>query len=224
MIKPLQALIKILQGRVILDDSTDVRIIKRGYPKDKTPCLTIDNSSGTALINKHIIDMDMIMPSSHPQYDAENPYKSISQQVIREERSINLDLNIWCDDEIQRDEITNKITKIFNQVQSDYYTFCQQYVNGMCKYLNEECKVDNTTIRGVKGQCPKPTEYNYQNIFKQYDIIRPSFDVTPPHISDDFSTNPPVLRSIMRISFSYYDYYNIGGAVIGNLIINEELL
>lgn len=32
MIKPIRALIEMLQGRVILEDSTDVRIIKRGYP------------------------------------------------------------------------------------------------------------------------------------------------------------------------------------------------
>ena len=224
MIKPIHALITMLQGKIILGDSTDVRIIKRGYPKDKTPCLTIDNSGGTAIINKHITNKDYILQENHPQYDENNINKTISQQVIREERSIILGLNIWCDDEPQRDEITDKLDKIFHQIQSDYYTFCQQYENGECKYLNEECKVDNTTARGVKGQCPKPKEYHYQNIFDAYDIIRASFDVTPPYILDDFSTNPPVLRSIIRISFSYYEYYNIGGAVSGNLIVNEELL
>lgn len=186
--------------------------------------MTIDNSGGTAIINKHIIDKDLSILENHPQYDVSNPDKLIAQQVIREERSISLDLNIWCDDEWQRDEITEKIIEIFYKIQSDYYEFCQQYDDGECKYLDCECKVDNTTFRGVKGQCPKPIDYHYENIFKKYDIIRHSFDVTPPFILDDNSTKPPVLRSKMRISFSYYDYYRIGGAVTENINVDEDLL
>ena len=201
MIKPIHAMLRILQGKVLLQDGTDVRIIKREYPADKTPCITIDNSSGS-----------------------NNPNQVISQQVMREERSINLDLNIWCDDEDQRDEITEKIKTLFYQVQSDYFTFCQQYNNGNCNYLKSSCRVNPNSIRGVKGQCPKPKEYHYQNIFNAYDIIRASFDVEPPYILDDLTTTPPTLRSIIRVSFSYYDYYTIGGAVFKKLNVNEELL
>lgn len=224
MIKPIHALIRMLQGRVILKDNTDVRIVKRTYPIDKTPCITIDNSGGTALIQKHITNKDYIIPETHPQYDPENPNQTISQQVIREERSIDLDLNVWCDDEDQRDEITEKISNLFYQLQSDHYTFCQQYDDGECKYLNRSCQVDDTTPRGVKKQCPKPKEYHYQNIFNIFDIIRASFDVAPSFILDDTTTTPPVLRSIIRVSFSYYEYYNIGGAVSEKIIVSEDLL
>ena len=127
MIKPIHAIIAMLQGRIILTDSTDVRIVKRDYPIDKTPCVTIDDSGGTAIINKHITNKDYLIPNTHPQYDKDNPNQTISQQVIREERSISLDLNVWCDDEDQRDEITNKIQELFYQIQSDHYKFCQQY-------------------------------------------------------------------------------------------------
>ncbi len=318
MIKPMRALIKTLQGKIILDDGTDVRIVKRDYPIDKTPCITIDNSGGTAIINKHITNKDYPIPNDHPQnkislqellegydvivmavyynidweyywipvnqvkslrdlngalknlriIDEEADYETytsssddsvltreqqedliglavgkfidlntveymllpdrsipkISQQVIREERNITLDLNIWCDDEDQRDEITEKISEIFYQIQSDHYTFCQQYDNGNCTYLNTPCKVDNTTARGIKNQCPKPQEYHYKNLFNAYDIIRASFDVAPAFILDDLTTTPPVLRSIIRVSFSYYEYYNIGGAVSENLHVDEALL
>jgi len=224
MIKPIHAIIKMLQGRVILTDSTDVRIVKRTYPIDKTPCITIDNSGGTAIINKHITNKDYIIPTNHPQYDQEHPNKTISQQVIREERNISLDLNVWCDDEDQRDEITELISKIFYQVQSDHYTFCQNYNDGNCTYLKTACKVNDNSIRGIKKQCPKPKEYHYQNIFNAYDIIRATFDVAPSYILDDLTTTPPVLRSIIRVSFSYYEYYKIGGAVSENLNVDEELL
>ena len=224
MIKPIRAIIRMLQGRVILDDGTDVRIVKREYPIDKTPCITIDNSGGTAIIQKHITNKDYLIPSNHPQYDKDNPNQTISQQVIREERNITLDLNIWCDDEDQRDEITEKISKLFYQIQSDHYTFCQQYNDGECTYLDRSCAVDITTPRGIKHQCPKPKEYHYQNIFNAYDIIRASFDVAPAFIIDDLTTTPPVLRSIIQVSFSYYEYYNIGGAVSENLHVDEELL
>ena len=224
MIKPIHALIRMLQGKIILDDGTDVRIIKRDYPIDKTPCITIDNSGGTSIVNKHITNKDYPIPVNHPQYDPNNPDKTISQQVIREHRQISLNLNVWCDDEPQRDEITEKISTLFYQVQSDHYRFCQNYNNGNCNYLNSKCKVTPDTGRGIKQQCPKPYEYHYSNIFTAYDIIRATFDVAPAFILDDLTTTPPVLRSIIRVSFSYYEYYNIGGAVSEHLNVDEELL
>ena len=221
MIKPMQAIIRMLQGRIILDDGTDVRIVKRDYPIDKTPCITIDNSGGTAIINKHITNKDYPLPNDHPQH---NTHQKISQQVIREERSIDLGLHVWCDDENQRDELTRKISTLFYQVQSDHYQFCANYNNGNCTFLNEPCKVTPHSARGIKNQCPKPHDYHYQNIFKSFDIIRATFDVAPPYILDDTSTNPPTLRSIFRVSFSYYEYYRLGGAVSENLIVDEDLL
>lgn len=213
-----------LQGRIILQDGTDVRIVKRDYPIDKTPCITIDNSGGTAIIGKNLTNKEYTLPKTHPQYDSENPDKTISQQVIREQRDITLDLNVWCDTEDERDEITDKISKLFYQIQSDHYTFCQNYDGGCCTSLQEECQVDDATSRGVKGQCPKPTVYGYKNIFTIFDIIRATFDVAPSYILDDISTSPPTLRSIIRVSFSYYDYYNIGGAVSTELNFDEELI
>ena len=323
MIKPLQVIVRILQGKVILDDSTDVRIVKREYPIDKTPCITMDNN-GTTIIQKNITNKDYVIPETHPQYsislkeiledydyvvrdmvydsntqdwnyltipvneitflsDLDNcimnlnktgydvhferyssdedvefltktqqeslmgllvgicyddyqvnyvkisnckkSSKTISQQVIREERSIDIDLNIWCDNEEERDEITDKISELFYQVQSDHYQFCKNYLNGNCQFLDRSCEATNpNSMRGIKKQCPKPKEYHYQNIFNTYDIIRATFDVAPPYILDDLTTTPPVRRSIIRVSFTYYDYYNIGGAVSKELTVNGELL
>ena len=213
MIKPVSALIHMLQGRIILEDNTDVRIIKREYPIDKTPCLTIDDSGGTAILQKKIIDKDCLVDG-----------EVISQQVIREQRSISLNLNVWCDTEDERDEITDKIRDIFYKLQSDYYQYCTQYDDGECAFLDDDCQVTAETMRGVKCQCPKPAEYGYENLFTKFDIIRSSFDVEPPYQLDDLTTTPPIRRSIIRISFMYYDYYNIGGAITQNITFDEEVL
>ena len=202
-----------LQGKVVLTDGTDVRIIKREYPIDKTPCLTIDDSGGTAIIQKKIINKDYLIDG-----------EMVSQQVIREQRSISLNLSAWCDTEDERDEITDKIRDIFYKLQSDYYEYCTRFNDGDCTYLGETCKVSDDTMRGVKGQCPKPTEYGYQNLFTKFDIIRSSFDVEPAFIQDDDTTTPITLRSIITISFMYYDYYNIGGKPINTLTFDEEVL
>ena len=225
MIKPIQAILKLLQGKVILKDGTDVRIRKRPYPQDMTPCISIDSSGGTSIINKNIINKNYQIPVNHPQYDPNNPEQTISQQVIREERGIILNLNVWCDLEDERGEILNILEDIFNKAQSDHYSCCMNYVNGDCDYLNNSCKaINSNTSRGAKGQCPAPEDYNYINIFTRFDIIRPSFDIAPAYDLDDFNMNPPVLRSIIRVSFSYYDYYCIGGVISKELTLDEELI
>ena len=210
-----------VQGRIVIDD-TPVYVVKREFPIDKTPCMTIDNSGGTATVDKHIIDKFCRVSEEHPQYDEDNPY--VPQQVIREEISISMDLNIWCDDEDERDKITDAVMDCFYKLQSDHYTYCSQYDDGNCKYLDTSCKVSPDTGRGIKGQCPRPEEYHYENVFSRWDIIRTSFDVEPPYDLDELEQEPPIRRSVIRVSFSYYDYHIIGGAISQNLIVDEGLL
>ena len=223
--KPIRMLLKVLYNNVLLEDGTVVKIVKRDYPYDHTPCLTIDNSGGTSTIQKNIINKDSVIPEDHPQYDSEHPDRMISQQMIREERSISLNLNIWCNSQDEREEIINQISTIFKKIQSDHYSFCKQYHNGNCSFLDSECRaltVQNG--RTAKHQCPDPMGYHYENIFTTYDIIRPSFDVEPAYDLDDSTVNPQVLRSIIRVSFSYYDYHIIGGPISQDLSVDEELL
>ena len=218
-------LLTVLQGNVLLEDGTLVRVIKRDYPYDHTPCITIDNSGGTSTINKNIINKDSVLPESHPQYDSRHPDRMISQQMIREEHSISLNLNVWCNSQDEREEIINKISTIFYKIQSDHYSFCKQYHAGDCEYLDSECEA-LTVMNGrtAKHQCPYPEDYGYENVFTRFDIIRSSFNVEPAYDLDDTTVNPEVLRSIIRVSFSYYDYYTIGGAISQDLSVDEELL
>ena len=225
MIKPIRAILQMLQGRIILEDNTLVPIIKRDFPLDKTPCITIDNSGGSSTVQKNIINKDFKLSSTHPLYDVDNPDKTISKQVIRKEKGISLDLNVWMDNEDQRDEIDSLMSLLFNQIQSDHYTFCTNYADGTCSFLDDDCPAPTTLNgRGAKSQCPNPYEYHYQNIFNRFDIRRSTFNVEDSYILDDNTMKPPALRSITRVSFNYYDYYVIGGAVSQDLIVNEELL
>ena len=98
------------------------------------------------------------------------------------------------------------------------------YSDGYCDSLQDDCRVDDTSMRGVKGQCPKPVDYGYQNLFNRFDIIRSSFDVEPDYILDDNTTKPPTLRSIIPVTFMYYNYHNIGGKPINTLTFDEEVL
>ena len=204
MITPIRFILDVLQGQ-ISTATEQVPVIKDPTPNDRTPCITIDNSSGTGVVEKHITYID-------------------SEQVIREERTIDLDLNIWCDSEDDRDTITNNVRECFFKLQSDHYTYCVKYNDGDCLSLEAPCRaIESNSFRGLKNQCPKPYDYEYMNLFTKHHIIRSTFDVTPPYILDDMSTTPITLRSIIRVSFSYYDYYNIGGERITNLSLNEEL-
>ena len=49
MIKPLQVIVKILQGKIILDDSTNVRIVIREYPIDKNTCVIMAHNCSTII-------------------------------------------------------------------------------------------------------------------------------------------------------------------------------
>ena len=200
MITPIRFILDTLQGKI-----PNVPVIKTPTPKDHTPCITIDNSGGTAVVEKHITY------TGH-------------EQVIREERTIDLDLSIWCDTETERDTICGEVMKAFYKVQSDHYTYCTRYDNGECTSISDTCRaIESNSFRGLKKQCPHPTEYEYENLFTKHHIIRSTFDVTPPSILDDLSTTPITLRSIIRVSFSYYTYYNIGGEQITDLSVNEDL-
>ena len=214
-------LLKVLHNNIRLSNGETVRIIKQDYPYDHTPCITFDDSGGTSIHQKHIINDDQPLPPDHPQYDPDHPHKQVSQQILMEERGISININIWCNTQDEREEINNQIRNLFYKVQSDHYMFCGHYKDGDCISLGGECRaltIENN--RSVKSQCPRPIEYDYINIFKAYDIIRSTFDVNPSYDLDDKSANPPILRSIIKVSFNYYTYHTIGGGICQEITIN----
>ena len=216
MKKPIYAILRVLQGNIKINDN-DVRLIQAPPETDNTPCITIDDSGGTRMLGKWFTNKDLPLLQGHPQYDPQDPGKLYSQQVIVEKRGIDLDLNIWCNTEDERESIINQIHYLFYLAQSDHYSYCINYdkENGNCKTLEDTCPslTSLEDMRGVKQQCINPSEYGYQNIFTTYDIVRASFDVEPAYPLDDLNTETMTLRSVIRVSCDYYDYHRIGGKI-----------
>ena len=225
MIPPVQAIKRVLWGNVVLDGKK-IPVIKRSYPYDKTPCITIDDSASSTFINRQIINEDYPLDKSHPQFDPFHPFKKHSQQVLRETFQVTVNINIWSDTVNEQEELNNIVLDLFHRAQSDHYQFCDQYHKGECDYMDNTCYAEhfNNTVRTVKGQCPNPLVYGYQNIFTKYHLFRDSFMVEQPFNLDDTSKDEIVYRSVIRLHTGYYTDHIIGGAISKTIDYNENII
>lgn len=226
MISPVMAIRDVLLGNIVLDEKV-IPVKKRSYPYDKTPCITIDDSGGSAFLERYILNIDCVLPKSHPQYDEDNPNRKFPQQVLREVYQTTVNINVWCDTEMDREVLNNQVSLLFYKAQSDYYLFCDNYDRGICKNYEGECRVlikdelfDN---RIIKGQCPEPDVYGYCNIFDKYNLIRSSFFVEQPFSLDDLSKSEPVLRSVFKVNTGYFVDHIIGGNVIQDFVVDVDV-
>ena len=225
MIPPVKAIRKILFDNVFYNDEI-VPVKKRTYPYDETPCITIDDSGGSAFMERHITNEDYPLDNAHPLFDVEDPFKKFPQQVLREVHYGSVTVNVWCDDEFMREDLIKQVERLFKQAQSDYYLFCDNYRDGECAGCSGPCVVDlnPTHIRGVKGQCPNPELYHYKNVFSTYNLIRSSFIANQPFSLDDLSKTEPVLRSVFKVTTGYYVDHIIGGLVSQGLESNTSVI
>ena len=227
MIPPLQACHRILWGNVELDGKI-IPVVKRSYPYDKTPCITIDDSGGSAFIERHIMEVPKKITPNHPQYDVEHPFKKIPQQIIREEFETTLNINIWCDTEDEREKLNQKVLLLFHQAQSDHYKFCNNYQDGQCSYLGTGCYGEHfdkaMDKRGVKHQCTNPKVHGYKNIFTTYNLIRANFYIDQPFSLDDFTKDNVLLRSVLKLHSGYFVDHIIGGYEIKEINLDNRLL
>jgi hypothetical protein len=214
MIPPVKAIRRILFDNVFYDDEI-VPVKKRTYPYDTTPSITIDDSGGSAFMERHIVNDYYPLDNTHPLFDDEDPFRRFPQQVLREVHQGSVNVNVWCDDEFMREDVINQVERLFHQAQSDYYIFCDNYRDGECSGCQGPCIVDLTSpdMRGVKGQCPNPELYHYRNVFSTYNLIRSSFIVNQPFSLDDLSRTEPVLRSVFKVTCGYHVDHVIGGLV-----------
>ena len=207
MIKPIQAILYILRGNLVLDDKV-VPVIKRNYPLDKTPCVNIDDSASVITVDKkryNIKDKD-----------------GISKEYLRIHRRTVLNIHCWIDSEQQREDLTNQITTLFNMAYLDNYQFCTKYNKETreCSTLGIECPTvtqGKHLDKSSKEKCPQPIQYEYENIFTKYDLIKSRFDLRTPYSADIDTTKPPTLHSIYKLDCEYYDYTLIGGITIKDM-------
>lgn len=208
MRKPIQAIIHILRGNVTLDGKT-VPVIKRNYPLDKTPCINIDDSASTTTIRKQIYNK---------KTDKGNT------QTLRIHRKTVLNIHLWCDNEQDREELSNQITQLFHMAWADHHYHCTNYDREtmQCKALETICPATTNQkhlYKSIKDKCPQPTEYGYENIFTRYDLIKTAWDLQVPFSNDNTQTKPPTLHNIFKLNAEYYDYIPIGGMTSENLYI-----
>lgn len=211
MRKPIQATIQVLRNNVLTEDGKTVPVIKRNYPLDKTPCINIDDSASTATLTKRIYNKTV---------------GGEKKEYLRIHRKTILNIHLWCDNEQEREYLSNEITGLFNMAYLDDYHFCTNYdkETNQCATQEQTCPSITKSkhlYKSSKNKCPQPSEYKYENIFTRYDLIKSAWDLQVPFSNDNTNTKPPTLHNIFRLNCEYYDYVEIGGITSNNLHYNE---
>ena len=198
-----KAFIDLLRGNLSISNEK-IFTGNRYRPIDVTPCVTVQQASEVQVLTKQI-------PGP--------------TEVIRSEYDAEVWINVWCNTEEERQSLVEEIeTRIF-QALANHYTTCDNYVNGDCGFLKDECATLNITNgRTAKNQCPYPYTYEYCSWFQKNQIIKRTFAINGKQEMDELEVSKSVLRTIIKIDATYYKLHEIGGHEIGNLIVNEELL
>lgn len=219
-----QAILRVLRGNIFLDGK-EIPVLGRYYPTDQTPCITLDDSAGASTEEQFVVQLYLPVGKEHPQYDEDNPDKLIPQECLEYWKNATIKINVWCDTERERAEITQAIRDLFYKMESDHYMFCSRFCLGECETTRDECQaINHTDKRGVKNQCPQPDQLGYANIFTQYSIIRSSFSVKEAYGLDDRTTDQPILRNVIPVDGAYKEHYTVGGSTIRTVTGNERLV
>ena len=201
-------ILDILQGKLNID-GMDVRLIQAPPQYNNIPCLTIDNSAGTPILNSNKRNITI---------------NGRRQEVIETLYEADLRLDIWCLDEETRQSLIEQVMTCFYKALSDHHEYCTSYQDGQCTPLSQPCLVELPEYaldkRAMKKQCPCPHELPYENLWTKYHIDMTTFTINPPYDLDELNETEPILRSRFNIRFNYTDYYIIGGK-ISETITNE---
>lgn len=215
----------VLKGNIVLNNKI-VPVIKRGYPLDKSPCITLDDSGGTSLLSKELDNIMLEITSEHQQYDETKEENIIPQEVLISKYSAIVNVNVWCDTENDRETIDNQVKTLFNKAFTNHYLFCSNYdkENTECKFLGSKCPATIHFLgKSAKKQCPKPFDYNYEDLFKRLEIDKTTFSVDEPFSMDELNTTPRILRSIHRVRGNYWVTYVIGGNYLTKINVTDDL-
>ena len=199
MMKMEHFILDVLQGKLSVNDE-EVRLIQAPPQYNSIPCLTIDNSAGTSILNSNKRNI---------------PVNNQMREAIVTEYETDLRIDIWALTEEDRQTLIDQVQTCFYQALSDHYQYCTRYSDGDCETLESACLATSndyaTDKRAIKHQCPCPHELNYENLWTRYHIDIASFTLNPAYDLDELNETEPVLRSRFDISFNYKDYYLIGG-------------
>lgn len=205
----IELIVDTLQNRV-MHEGKIVPVIRKIPIEGNTPCITLDDSGGVATLNKFY---DTVIIDNAP----------IEALVNKVHAKVNISL--WCDSIYDLIDISDSIMLCFNKMQTNHFEYCVNYQKGTCLNLNNSCEsINSNSARGVKNQCPSPKEYGYSNLLTKYKMIPSTFNIEEPFRLDDLNVKQPLYRNVFKTSAVYYTYYNVGGGVINDINIYEELL
>ena len=208
MNKVKRVFLQILQGNIVYNDKI-VPVVIKDHWYDTTPSITINGKNkddGSCL--RQQITVRRPLKENHPLYDEENPDKKYPHLAEQTKHSYELEINIWCNDERQRDCIVKQVKYYLFLAQNSHYTYCTKYDSETheCETLGEECKARTTRgYANMRGVCPSPRKYHCCTVFNAYNIIKSSINISGDFEKDEYEHKPPLKRSIIIINLEYYD-------------------
>ncbi len=199
-----EAFYNLLQEHITYNDDYINCIL--GYsPIDETPCITI-NTADESFIKRRYVEIEKI-------------------QQIQKRYRCDLWINIWCNSNKQRNDITEQVQRRILQAEANHYSTCSNYNpnNDSCEIIEAKCEaLTHNSHRAHKEQCPNLNIYN--SFFKQHNIIKNTFYINSITDLDELDISEPVLRTIFKLRMDYYTYHLIGGEVYENHDFSEDLL
>lgn len=200
--------LNLLQNKIILDDDI-VPVIIKDYWADMTPCVTITGfSRDKGRYHRQQRTVYQPLPPTHRLYDETDPNKKYPFLAEYKRKEYEIQINVWCNNEREREEIVNQINDLLFLARNHHYKFCVNYDEKTfkCKTIDEECKARTThSLRTPIGQCPTPVKLGYCNIFKSVGILPNTIHISPDYERDEYDHKPPLKRTIIEINLDYFD-------------------
>ena len=99
----------ILQGKIVYEDKI-VPVVIKDHWYDTTPSITINGynrDNGDCL--RQQITVKRPLKEDHPLYDNEDPNKKYPHLAEQTRHTYEIEINVWCNDERQRDCIVKQV-------------------------------------------------------------------------------------------------------------------
>lgn len=199
----------ILQGKIHYKDKI-VPVVIKDYWIDKTPCITIYGVSRDKYnYRRQTVQVKKPLNDTHPLYDSKHPNKRFPHLAERTGHSYDIQINVWCNDEYERDCIVRQVKQQLFLARNHHYTFCTKYdkESKQCKTTGETCEaITDKGFKGLRGLCPNPRKNKCCNVFKAYNVIGNTVHISDDYEQDEYDHKPPLKRSIIDVSLDYYNY------------------
>lgn len=192
-----QYIVELLQGNIVYEGQV-VEVRRQFMNAPRIPVITLDVAS---IVTEHV---DRLI-------------SEVEQVVYVRDCSINI--NLWCNTEEERENISQQIMQCFYDEQNCMYPYCTNYnkINHLCASINTVCPAYSSDSSTSKRRCPNTDLYGFQTLTRKHDILWGTVNVEPPFSMDELGETPPLLRNIFQCEAVYEDYIQVGGRSVANV-------